>query len=139
MLVSALIALAELLLSKVPMPAAALSVSVAVFVVSAALEGAITLAVVQALEAIQPNFVRKPSSKRSFALGSLLATAVLLAAGGVVFASTDPDGIEKLTRYHAAAVEASWLGKAEAGLAGVALIYIACMAIGRMVAHRRSA
>ena len=64
---------------------------------------------------------------------------MLLAAVGVLFASSDPDGIEKLTRYQSAGIEASWLGKAEAGLAGVALIYIACLAIGRMVARRRSA
>jgi cobalt/nickel transport system permease protein len=61
-LVSAALALSELLLSRVPMPAAALGVTLAVFVLSAVLEGAITLAVVQALEAIQPSFVRKPSA-----------------------------------------------------------------------------
>jgi cobalt/nickel transport system permease protein len=138
-LVSALLAMSELLLSKVPMPAAALGLSLAVFVLSAALEGAITLAVIQALETIQPNFVRKPSGRRSFALGSLGAAAVLLAAVGVLFASSDPDGIEKLTRYQSAAAEASWLGKVEAGLAGVTLIYMACLAIGRIVARRRSA
>jgi hypothetical protein len=121
------------------MPAAALGVSLAVFVLSAALEGAITLAVIQALETIQPNFVRKPSGRRSFAVGSLAAAAVLLAAVGVVFASSQPDGIEKLTHYQPGAVEASWLGRAEAGLAGVTLIYMACLAIGRVVARRRSA
>jgi cobalt/nickel transport system permease protein len=138
-LVSALLAMTELLLSKTPIAAGVLGLSVVVFVVSAALEGAITLAVIQALEAIQPNFVRKPSGTRPFAAASLGGVAVLLAAVGVVFASGDPDGIEKLTRYQSAAVEASWLGKAGAGLAGVALIYAACLGIGRMVARRRSA
>ncbi len=137
-LVSALLAMAELLLSRVPMPAMALGLSMGVFLVSAVLEGAITLAVIQSLEAIQPAFIRKPAGQRSFAVGSLGAVAVLLAAVGVVFASTQPDGIEKLTRYQSGA-EASWLGKAEMGLAGVALIYAACLGIGRMVARRRSA
>jgi hypothetical protein len=119
------------------MPRAALGVSGAVFVVSALLEGAITLAVAQSLEAIQPNFVRKPAERRH-AAAALGAAAVLLAAVGVVFASTAPDGIERMTR--AQAVEsASWVGKAEAGLAGVALIYAVCLAIGRAVGRRRSA
>jgi cobalt/nickel transport system permease protein len=136
-LVSALLALTELLFSKVPMPAAALGLSLVVFLVSAVLEGAITLAVVQSLESIQPNFVRKPDG-RPFATGVLGAAAVLLAAVGVVFASTAPDGIEKLTRYQAA-VEVSWVGKAGTGLAGLVLIYAACLAIGRLVARHRSA
>jgi cobalt/nickel transport system permease protein len=137
-LVSALLAMTELLLSKVPMPPAALGLSIGVFLVSAVLEGAITVAVVQSLETIQPNFIRKPAGKR-FATGALGAAAVLLAAVGVVFASTAPDGIERLTRYQAAAAESSWFGKAEFGLAGVALIYLACLAIGRVVARHRSA
>jgi cobalt/nickel transport system permease protein len=136
-LVSATLAVTELLLSGTPMPRAALGVSGAVFVVSALLEGAITLAVAQSLEAIQPNFVRKPAERRH-AAAALGAAAVLLAAVGVVFASTAPDGIERMTR--AQAVEsASWVGKAEAGLAGVALIYAVCLAIGRAVGRRRSA
>jgi len=138
-LVSAFLAMTELLLSRTPMPAGALGLSAAVFLVSAVLEGAITLAVIQALDTIQPNFVRKPTGRRSVAVASLGAMAVLLAAVGVVFASGDPDGIEKVTRYHSAAVEASWLGKASVGLAGVALIYAACVGLGRVVARRRSA
>jgi hypothetical protein len=109
-----------------------------VFVVSALLEGAITLAVIQALESIQPNFVRRPAAPRSFAVASLGAAAVLLAAVGVVFASTQPDGIEKLTEYQASAAGASWLAKAEGGLGGVVLIYVACLVLGRLTARRRS-
>ena len=136
-LVSALLAITELMLSKAPMPGAALGLSLAVFAVSAVLEGAITVAVTQSLETIQPNFIRKPSGQR-YAVGALGLAAVLLAGVGVVFASTSPDGIERLTQAQTAA-EATWLGKAEAGLAGVALIYGACLAIGRVVARHRSA
>ena len=136
-LVSALLAITQLMLSKAPMPGAALGLSLAVFAVSAVLEGAITVAVTQSLETIQPNFIRKPSGQR-YAVGALGLAAVLLAGVGVVFASTSPDGIERLTQAQTAA-EATWLGKAEAGLAGVALIYGACLAIGRVVARHRSA
>ena len=80
------------------MPASVMGISLALFVVSAALEGAITLAVVQALETIHPGFVRKPESRGSFALGVLASAAVLLASFGVLFASTQPDGIEKLAQ-----------------------------------------
>jgi cobalt/nickel transport system permease protein len=137
-LVSALLALTELLLSKVPMPSAALGVSFAVFTISAVLEGAITLAVVQALEAIQPSFVRKPAASRPFAVVLLGVAAVLMAGVGVVFASSDPDGIQRLTRFQMEP-EAGWLSQSAAGLGGLALIYVVCLALGRVAARRRSA
>jgi len=160
-LVSAILALAELLISGVKMPGAVLGVSLALFVVSGLLEGGITLAVIQALESIQPGFIRKPAAGRSFALGAVSVGAVLLAAVGVLFASAAPDGIERLGRetgiaahartllatplsgyqvtfLHSTFLHSSWAGKAGAGLAGLALIYIACLAIGRAVARHRS-
>jgi cobalt/nickel transport system permease protein len=136
-LVSAVLALAQLLASGVPVPAAALGVSAIVFLISAALEGAITLAVVQALESIQPGFVRKPAAVRSWAPGALGAAAVLMAGVGVVWASSAPDGIQKLTRFDESG-DAGWLAEAGAGLGGVGLIYVACLVFGRLVARRRS-
>ena len=138
-LVSAVLALSELLASKVPMPRPAMALSLGVFAVSALLEGAITLAVVEGLDAIQPNFVRQPAAGRRPALGALGLAAVLLGAVGVLFASTAPDGIERLTRYDAAVLQMPWLGKAGAGLGGLALIYAACLLIGRLAARRGSA
>jgi cobalt/nickel transport system permease protein len=147
--VSALLALAELLVSGVRMPASALGVSLALFAVSALIEGAITMTVMGALEAIQPNFVRKPASGGRYAVLAAGLAAVLLAAGGVVFASTAPDGIEQLAIQtgisgHARTLfstpfrnyEASWLGagwpsQAGAGLAGLALVGGVCVLIGR--------
>jgi cobalt/nickel transport system permease protein len=155
-LVSAVLALAQLLSSGVSMPASVLGISLGLFVVSAALEGAITLAVVQALEAINPGFVRRPESRGSFALGMLASTAVLLAVVGVLFASTQPDGIEKLVHttgisaqakalfitpladYQADFLTSPWLRRATAGLAGLALIYGACALFGRLVSRKRS-
>jgi cobalt/nickel transport system permease protein len=147
--VSALLALAELLISGVRMPASILGVSLGLFLVSALIEGAITVAVIGALEAIQPNFVRQPSAGGRYALLAVGLVAVLLAAGGVVFASTAPDGIEQLARQtgisaHARTLfsspfkdyEAGWLGagwpaQAGAGLVGLALVSGACVLIGR--------
>ena len=134
-LVSAILALSELIASGVPMPHAGLALSMGIFAVSAVLEGAITLVVVQGLDAIQPNFVRRPAAERPAAMGALGLAAVLLGAVGVLFASTAPDGIERLTRFDTASAAAPWLNKAAAGLGGIALIYALCFGIGRLVAR----
>jgi cobalt/nickel transport system permease protein len=160
-LASAVMALAELLLSGVRMPASVLGLSLGLFAVSAVLEGAITLAVIEALEAIQPGFARKMAggrrpAGRSAAWGAIALAAVLLAAGGVLVASTAPDGIQKLalqagvasrartlvstpfSGYETAFLPAGWPRKTGAGLAGIALIYALCAGIGR-AARKRSA
>lgn len=156
-LASAVFAIAELLLSGVPIPAAALGLALALFVVAALAEGAITLAVVEALEAMHPGFVRRPSGNASGALGGLAVAAILLAVVGVFFASSHPDGLEKLARdiglashartltaapladYEAGLFQLPWLRKAAAGTAGLALIYAVCVFFGRLLARKRSA
>ena len=155
-LASALLALSELLVSGVSMPGKVLGVSVGLFAVSAALEGAITLAVVSALEAMNPKFVRNPEKPGSYTLGALAAAAVLLAVVGVLFASTHPDGIWSLAHqigldsraqtllhtplasYEAGFMESAWLRKAVGGLTGLALVFGACILFGRLVAKSRS-
>jgi hypothetical protein len=156
-MVSACLALAELLISGVRMPGPVLGISMALFAVSAALEGAITLAVVEALEAMRPGLVRDAGTERSPAVGAVALAALLLAVVGVMFASTHPDGLEKLAGqvgiagrahslfrtpvadYEAGFFSSPWLRKASAGLAGLALIYGACLALGRAAARRRGA
>jgi cobalt/nickel transport system permease protein len=154
-LVSAVCALAELRLSGVP--PATLAVSAVVFLISAPVEGAITLGVVKALEAIQPGFVRRPEPGRRFhaSLAAIGLTAFLLGAVGVLFSSAAPDGIEKLglvsglagrvkvflatpfSGYETAFIASPWMSKAGAGLAGLALIFGVCVAIGRVAAARK--
>src|SRR5882724_9423466 len=95
-LIAALLAISELLLSGIAISGTVLGVSFALFAVSAILEGAITLAVFQALETLNPNFVKQPRSDRGLALGLTALAAVLLAVVGVLFASTHPDGLERL-------------------------------------------
>lgn len=141
-LASAVLALSELLISGVRMPGSVLGVSLVLFVISALLEGAITMTVVSALEGIQPGFVRQPSAGRSFSMTSLAMTAlgiaaVLLAAGGVVFASSAPDGIEQLAIQAGIRKPLAGYGGG-AGLAGITLLYLVCLAAGR-VARKRSA
>src|SRR6266446_7371349 len=155
--VAALLAVSELLLSGIAMSGTVLGVSFGLFAVSALLEGAITLAVFQALESLNPNFVKQPKADRGFALGLTGLAAVLLAVVGVMFASTHPDGLEKLTEtlgiashakrllgspladYEAGFLQSAWLRKAGAGFIGLGLIYGACALLGRAVSRQRSA
>jgi cobalt/nickel transport system permease protein len=156
-LVSAVLALSELLISGVRMTLSLLGVSLTLFLVAAVLEGAITVAVIGALEKIQPNFVRRPREGRPFALGALALAGLLLATVGVLVAAAAPDGIQRLglqtgiashtqslfstpfTGYQAAFVAAGWQRKTLGGLAGLALVYGACLIFGRAVARKRSA
>ena len=156
-LVSAVLALSELLISGVRMSLSLLGVSLTLFLVAAVLEGAITVAVIGALERIQPNFVRQPREGRPFALGAMALAGLLLATVGVLVAAAAPDGIQRLglqtgiasraqalfstpfTGYQAAFVAAGWQRKTLGGLAGLALVYGACLLFGRAVARKRSA
>jgi cobalt/nickel transport system permease protein len=141
-LVSAAMALSELRLSGVP--PRILGASIAVFSIAAVLEGAITVGVLEALESIQPGFVRKPAAqRRSFALGAAGLAAILLATVGVQFAAAGPDGIEKIAHdaglaYQAASSGTGWAAKAAAGFAGLLLIYAVCV-LAAKAARRRSA
>jgi cobalt/nickel transport system permease protein len=154
---SAVLALAQLLLSGIHMPGTLLGVSLALFLVSAVLEGLITLAVVRALEALNPQFVRRPAAQNSPVLGILGSAAVMLVVFGVLIASTHPDGIWKLAGnlgiagraealipapmadYQVGMLQSPWLRKSAGGLAGLCLIYGACALFGRLSSRNRSA
>ena len=154
-LVSATLALSELLVSGVPLPRSALGASVALFAIAAVVEGAITLAVIGAMEKIQPQFVRKPGAGRPRALAAAAAVAAVLATCGFLITSAAPDGIWSLanrngfasrarqmystpfTDYHLSFLRAPWQAKALAGAAGLVAVYLACTAIGRAVARAR--
>jgi cobalt/nickel transport system permease protein len=154
---SAVLALSELLLSGVAMPAAVLRISLGLFVISAVLEGAITLAIVEALASINPAFVRAPQRSGGWILMAAGLAAIFLAVVGVAFASTHPDGIWKLADvtgiaphaqalftapladYQLGVLQSAWLRKAGAGLAGLGLIYGACVLCGRLLARQKGA
>jgi len=151
LLASAFLALAELKVAKIPMPPAVFAVSCVLFVVSALIEGAITLAVVQALVRIQPGFLREPKGVGSRAGLSLAVTSATLAAAGIFVASARPDGIQSLARqtgiwsnaitlfkapfadYKMAFVSSPWLARSFAALAGLAVIYGICFIISRVL------
>jgi cobalt/nickel transport system permease protein len=155
-LASAVLALAELLLSGIRMPGSVLGISLSLFLVSAILEGLITLAVVNALAALDPQFIRRPSRENSPLLGLVGAAAITLAVFGVLIASTDPDGIWKLAGtlgmseraqalipapladYQVGFLRSPWLRRASGGIAGLFLIYGACILFARISSRKRS-
>lgn len=155
-LVSAVLALAELILSGVPMPGAALAISLLLFTVSAICEGAITLAVRRALTRMSPGFVRQPEGIPGKRVAVVALASVALAATGVFLTSAWPDGIQNLVLksgvsagrvalaapmadYKLRFLATPWIARILAGLAGVALVYLVCMGIGRALSALRPA
>ena len=156
-LAGAAMAIADLLLSGISIPRAVLGLSLGLFLVTAVIEGAITLAAVAAIARLSPRLVPEPGPVRRWALPAIGAAAVLLAAFGVLVASVAPDGLEKLAEriglssravnlipaplanYRAAFLGSPWPAQAVAGLVGVALIAGLCVLLGRAAVRRRRA
>jgi cobalt/nickel transport system permease protein len=154
-MVSGSLALLELLISGIPMPRLAILMSLGVFAAGAVIEGAITVAVIQAIEKLNPEFVPAKGASSGRAIAALGSAAVLLGAAGFLLASSAPDGIERMgaqlglsskSGFHAPLADytlgyfqSAWLRKATAGLAGLLLIYGVCVVAGRWVGRQRSA
>ena len=156
-LTSAVLALVEILLSGVPMPSGILLVSLALFVVSGVIEGAITLVVVQSLERINRGFLRPTSALPVRGAMVLAGSAVFLAVIGILFASTHPDGLQMFARqigisgranslfitpfsdYKFNLIGNEWLNRAMAGIAGLLIVYVLCIIAARVIAAARPA
>ncbi len=146
---SACLAMAQLVLSGVPIPAALAGVSLALFVVSALIEGAITVAVVSSLQRLNNGWMRKSEAAGRPRLAFVLVAACLIGSVGALFASSMPDGFEKLSEqlgiaarawnlfetplmdYEARFLQPEWLRKSFAGLVGLGLIYAIFLGLGR--------
>jgi cobalt/nickel transport system permease protein len=155
-LVGASLALVQLAASGIAMAPPVLGVSAIVFLISGLVEGGITVAVVNALERFNPGWLQAPKPSGRRALKLVACSAVLLAALGVLVASSEPDGLERtmerlgvaehartlfetpLADYETSGLDAPWLRKASAGLAGLALIYAVCAGLGALVTRQRS-
>ncbi len=164
-LVSGLLALTELVLSGIRMPAALLEVSLGLFTINALIEGAITVSVLRGIERLNPGMsdlaVGKVSVRGSAAslwnkvIPAVAAASVTLAAIGILIASTLPDGLEHLARklgmpfgvhplfrsplsnYQIHALGANWFSRASAGLLGLVLIYFLCALGGHLLGRVR--
>ncbi|HUA22353.1 MAG TPA: energy-coupling factor ABC transporter permease [Bryobacteraceae bacterium] len=154
-MVSGSLALGELLISGVAMPRFMVLTTLGIFAVNALIEGAITVTVVGALEKLDAKFVRSPAKTPQRAMAALGGSALVLGAAGFLFASTAPDGIERLgiqmgiaakTAFHAPLADytlgyfgSPWLRKAAAALAGLLLIYAVCVAAAKWIGREKSA
>jgi cobalt/nickel transport system permease protein len=154
-LVSASLALSELLISGITMPRPVLLLSMGLFVISALIEGAITVSVVGAIGKLNPGFVQKADASNGRILVVLSAVAVILGVTGFVLASSAPDGIQRLalqlglttkSGFHGPFADytvnyfaSPWLRRASAGLAGLLVIYGICAAVSKFIARQRSA
>jgi cobalt/nickel transport system permease protein len=145
------LALGELRLSGVPMPAAVVGVSAGLFLVSALLEGAITVTVFTAVERMNRRWVHEPGNGSRRGLGLIAASAALMATVGAMLASSFPDGLEKLAEklgiegraktlvstpladYELQPLDNPFVRKAAAGLAGLACIYVVCALAARLL------
>jgi cobalt/nickel transport system permease protein len=155
-MVSGCFALGELSVSRVPLPGKVLWVTLTFFLVNAVLEGAITLAAVRAIGRLNPAILNQARARNEAGPGGrvlalVAVAATVLAVAGFLVASTHPDGIEMLSRaqapawlhapladYQAHGIESPWLRKSVAGLAGLILIYLVCMAAGRWIRQRNA-
>jgi len=163
-LASGVLALAELTLSGIRMPATLLGASLGLFAINAILEGVITVSVLGAIERLNPGITdtvfgnaesitghpfRWPTAVAALAAGSLV-----LAAGGILIASTLPDGLENVAKtlgmpfgqpsfrsplgyYRIQALGPEWFSRAAAGILGLVLIYAVCALGGRLLARAR--
>jgi hypothetical protein len=118
------------------MPGGVLWASLALFLVNALMEGAITVAAVHAIERLNPAWVAGPRSSSSRKLAAVAMAALALVVLGTLVASAAPDGIQRLT---AQGIDAAWSQRTIGGLAGLALIFTLCYLGGKLISRRRSA
>ncbi len=155
---SGLLALSELLLSKIRMSRTLLLVALFVFALNALMEGAITVSVLRAIERLRGTASNKPNLARQGygSVRAVLGAASLVVACGLVFlASTRPDGIEHVAQalklnlaahplyispvrdYQISGWGPNWLSRAMAGLLGLSLVYLLCSLAAALLAKTR--
>jgi cobalt/nickel transport system permease protein len=140
------LALLQLRLSGIPIQGALLALAAGLFTATAFLEGAITLAVLRAIERMSPQAIRPAPSAPPRLHWAIASAALLLATVGVWAASTAPDSLEHLAAElgldeqplwrHAPLPDYEWPGlgwlrKPAAGLVGLASVWAVCTWGGR--------
>jgi cobalt/nickel transport system permease protein len=134
---SACLALGQLLISGVPMTGGVLWASLGLFLVSAMMEGAITVAAVRAIERLNPTWVAGPQPASSRTVAGVGLASLLLVVLGTLIASVAPDGIQRLTGQGADST--TWPQRTMGGLAGIAMIFALLYLGGKLKSRRRSA
>jgi cobalt/nickel transport system permease protein len=134
---AASLALTELRFSGVPISHRLMLISGILFLVNGLIEGAITVAALQAIERLNPGWVRPAKRLEARIVFVGTAVAVALVVGGTLIASQAPDALEAALSIRAEA-HSAWLRKALLGLTGMAILYAGLFAVGRRAARQRS-
>ena len=137
---SALLAIGELLASGIAMPRAVVAFALGVFALNAAIEGAITVAALEGVAALNAGFLRPTAQTRRRTLAAIGLASALLIAAGAWFASRLPDGLQALAERLGLAGRAySPVSGPVAGLAALALLGGVCAIAVRIRSRQRSA
>ena len=147
-LASSALVLWQLSLSGVAITGRPLWIAIALFSITAVLEGIITVGAIGAIERLTPQSLRT-QTYISFPARAVFATvALLLVTGGVWIASAAPDGLQHLASgiglearpawshaplagYEFEGLGLDWLGRPAAGLVGLAFVYAVCSLGGK--------
>ena len=145
----ATLALLMLKASGNPVTPAIFGGSVILFLITGLLEGAISVSVFEAIERMNPTWIEEQTRNQEKVKSLLLGLALSLALVGILFASPLPDVLEKaaetmgitklethllqtpLAGYEFAEITNQYLRKAVGGLAGIGLVYAACLLLTR--------
>jgi cobalt/nickel transport system permease protein len=147
------LALFEIVLSGIPLSAAVTSAALVFFLVGGVIEGALTILVVRAIESINPAWIRQPAESGTVTR-VLAASAAVLGCGGFLLASSSPDSLERVAErlgianraaavvpapmpdYQLMLAPSETVGKIAAAIAGLAIVYFVCLALGKAVGRR---
>jgi len=129
---SASLAMTELVISGVPMSRHLLLISGLLFLMSGLIEGAITVAAVRAIERMNPGWVRAAEPLRMRFVVATALIAVVLASLGVAIASTAPDALQAALAVGEGA-HSPWFYKAFLGLTAMAILYAGLLLVGRRI------
>jgi cobalt/nickel transport system permease protein len=131
-LTSAALVLWQLSLSGVAITGRALWTAIILFVITAALEGAITVAAVRAIERLSPQSLPAQTYVSFPARAAFATLALLLVTGGTWIASAAPDGLQYLAANIGMQASPIWTApfiswsRPAAGLVGLAFVYAVC-------------
>ena len=131
-LASAALVLWQLSLSGVALAGQPLAIAIALFAITAVLEGIITVAAIRAIERTSPQTLPEYPHVAFPARAAFATVALLLVTGGTWIASAAPDGLQHLAAdigLEAAPIWTSPLttwSRPAAGLAGLVFVYAIC-------------
>jgi cobalt/nickel transport system permease protein len=154
-IVSGCLALGEIVLSGIHLPKPAITAALVFFLVAAAVEGVLTVAIIRGIERINPTWIGKPAESSS-AARALAVAAIVIGCAAFLVASSSPDSLETVAEsagiagratsvvsspmpdYQLVAFSSEAAGKIGAAIAGLFIVYLVCLTAGRLIAGRKT-